>query len=102
MITKQQFIDAMVIIETYCSQLHKKHDCAVNEVGCRVKLSSWGLEMQGKRKSKLVGTVVDFSQWMHYKNDGTVIVKWDGISKPDSMHISHIEPIDFNKRMIDG
>jgi hypothetical protein len=95
MITKQQFRDAMVIVETYCSQLHKAHviGSAVNEVGCRVKLSSWGLEMQGKRKSKLVGTVVDYIQWMHYKNDGTVTVKWDGISKPDSMHISQIEAL---------
>jgi len=93
--TKQQFRDAMVIVESYCSQLHKAHviGSAVNEIGCRVKLSAWGLEMQGNQKSKLVGMVVDYSQWLGYKNDGTVTVKWDGISKPVSMHVSQIEAL---------
>ncbi len=83
----------MVIIGKYTDQLHKANitSIGVTEIGCRVRLSKWGLEMQGKRKAKLVGTVLDFSQWMHYENQGIVTVKWDGISKPDSMDVSQIE-----------
>lgn len=93
MITQKQFEEALFICEAYCSQINKLNLKAVkvNEVGCRVKLSSWGLEMQGKSKKKLVGTVVSFKQWMSFKNDGTVTVKWDGVCKPSSMHISQIE-----------
>lgn len=95
MITKQQMREALTVIERYTEQLHKANvtSSSVNQPGCRVKLSAWGLEMQGKNKNMQVGTVIDFSQWMQYKNDGTVTVKWDGISKPDSMHISQVEAL---------
>ena len=92
-VTKQQFRDAMVIVETYCNQIPKSAINDKREIGCRVKLSAYGIEMQGKSKAKLVGTVVDWRQWMHYQNQGTVTVKWDGVSKPSSMDISQIEPI---------
>jgi hypothetical protein len=95
MITKQQMREALTLIAGYTEQLHKANvtSSAVNQPGCRVKLSSWGLEMQGKNKKKQFGTVIDFRQWMHFKDDGIVTVKWDGISKPDSMHISQIEAV---------
>ena len=90
----QQFRDAMVIVETYCNQIPKKYSAKQKtEIGCRVKLSAWGIEMQGKSKSKLVGTVVDWRQWMHYPNQGTVTVKWDGVAKPSSMDISQIDTL---------
>lgn len=85
----------MVIVESYCWQIinRKIVTNSVKEIGCRVKLSDWGLQMQGKGKKKLIGTVVEFDQWMHYENDGTITVKWDGIAKPSSMHISQVEII---------
>ena len=94
MITEKQFKDAMSIIESYCSQVHKlnKKISSTTEVGCRVKLSSWGLEMQGNQKKNLVGTVLDYLPYVHI-TDGTVIVKWDRVKKPDYMHISQIEAI---------
>lgn len=64
-----------------------------NEIGCKVKLSDFGIEMQGKDKRKLSGIVIDWRQWMHFPNDGTVTVKWDKISKPQDMHVSQVVAI---------
>lgn len=62
-----------------------------SDIGAMVTLSDWGIKMQGKDKRKKSGIVLEWHQWMHFPNDGTVIVKWDGMSKPDSMHISQVK-----------
>lgn len=64
-----------------------------NQIGCRVKLSEHGLEMQGNNKRKLQGVIIAWYQWMNFHNDGTVTVKWDTIKKPVDMHVSHVQPI---------
>lgn len=94
-ISRKQFRDAMVIVETYCSQVQAKAQSkGKHDIGCRVKLSKWGIEMQGNRKKKLVGKVVTFSEGAVNKiTDGCVVIKWDGRKKPDSMHISQIEEL---------
>lgn len=96
MITKQQFRDALLIVEKYCNQIKKTPAIILQtcDVGCRVKLSKYGLIAQGNRKSKLIGTVVDYYPWIfNPKTDGLVTVKWDSIKIPDSMHISQIEKV---------
>jgi|GEM_PF-5218071 len=91
MVTKEEFRKAMVVVESYCGQVGKKKNAETNEIGCRVKLSEWGLEMQGKRNRGKRGIVVDFSEGVINKiRDGTVTVKWDGVSKPSQMHISQV------------
>lgn len=98
-VTQKEFREAMVIVETYCEQLHKAHVTSsagnTDVVGSRVKLSAWGIEMQGKRKAKLIGTVVDWLDWHSTPTfkDGLTTVKWDGKAKPDTMHISHLEVV---------
>jgi hypothetical protein len=97
MITKKEFEAAMLIVNQYCSQqlkiaLEKSESLKVNEIGCRVKLSEWGiLQKRNKKSINLTGTVIQYRQWMHYKNDGIATVKWDTIEKPQSFHISHLE-----------
>lgn len=61
------------------------------DIGCRVKLSQFGITMQGNDKRKKAGTVLSFDRWMNFKDDGTVTVKWDGISKPIDMHVTQVE-----------
>lgn len=91
--TREQFRNALVIVEAYCDQIIKaRQGKQINEVGCVVKLSSWGLEMQGKRKHVLKGTVVDWLDgYTKSLRDGTVCVKWDGKKKPEWMHSSHLD-----------
>lgn len=94
MITKKQFKDALELIANYEQQLRQTHvtSSATHQIGCRVKLSKWGHEMQGK--SAKAGTVVDFFEGaVNRITDGTVCVKWDGEAKPSWMHISQIEPL---------
>jgi hypothetical protein len=92
MVTKQELNEALRVIADYERQINRTH-IAAWEVGCRIKLSSWGLEMQGKRKAKLRGTVIDVIKGAVQKTtDSSICVKWDGISKPDWMHVSHAIP----------
>jgi len=82
----------MVIVETYHSQIINKTDCVCvnpSDIGARVKLSKYGREMQ--KSHNKTGTVIDWNQWMHYTNQGTVTVKWDNVRCPVSMDISQIE-----------
>ena len=96
MISKDRFREAMEIVKKYTAQLtpikgNPKHP---TEIGCKVKLSKWGLEMQGKRKAKIKGVVIDYLPWiMNPGIDGIVTVKWIGLNKPDDMHISQIKNI---------
>ena len=95
MITKKQLNDALELIADYEQQLRQAHvtSSAAWQVGCRVKLSKWGLEMQGKQKSKLRGTVIEVLEGAVQKTtDSTVCMKWEGISKPHWMHVSQVEP----------
>jgi hypothetical protein len=66
-----------------------------NQKGCKVKLSSFGIEMQGAAKAKLIGEVVGFLNWCSTPTylDGLATVKWEGIAKPDTMHVNQIESI---------
>ena len=96
MITAKQFREAMVIVENYCDQVLLSKTPVVpqtHEIGCRVKLNEFGIKMQGKRKSKLTGTVVYWLDWHSTETfkDGLVTVKWDGIKKPVSMHVGQVE-----------
>lgn len=96
MITKQKLNEALQVIADYEQQLWQTHvsSSAAWQVGCRVKLSSWGLEMQGKHKAKLRCTVIELIEGAVQKTtDSTVCVKWEGISKPDWMHVSQVEPL---------
>lgn len=89
MITQEQFREALLICEKYSSQIECKKSKDVTHIGCVVKLSDWGLEMQGSTKKSLVGKVIDFLPYLH--GDGTVTVKWEGVAKPDSMHTSQVK-----------
>lgn len=92
MITKKQFREAMVIIETYRYQITKsKAGLESHEVGCRVKLSPFGKTMQKSHNQE--GTVLDYNPWMGKITDGAVTVKWDHRRKPDSMHINQVEVV---------
>lgn len=93
MITKKQFREAMAIIETYCGQIEDQRSPNVSTIGCRVKLSAHGLEMQGKRKKDFRGKVVDYFNPSGYAGQGLVTVKWDQRKKPDGMHESQVEPV---------
>jgi hypothetical protein len=89
----------MMIVDKYCEQILETHiisdSAQPNEIGCRVRLSAYGIEMQGKRKAKLIGTVVDWINWCSTPTfkDGLSTVKWDGKSKPETMHCSQLETI---------
>jgi hypothetical protein len=91
MVTAQQFKSAMLIVEQYCHQIEVKEAVSVTTIGCRVRLSPHGIDMQGKRKQKRAGKVVQYLP-SQYKGDGTVWIKWDNIKTPDVMHESQIEP----------
>ncbi len=93
--TKKQFLDAMAVVNAYCAKImeDEKPQFAY-QIGCRVQLSKWGMEMQNK--SKRIGTVIHYSPFMG-TTDGTVCVKWDKILTPHQMHISHVEPINTKK-----
>ena len=96
MITKQKLNEALQVIADYEQQLWQTPvtSSAAWQVGCRVKLSSWGLEMQGKTKTKLRGTVIEVIEGAVQKTtDSTICVKWEGISNPDWMHVSQAEPV---------
>jgi hypothetical protein len=94
MISKEKFREAMTIVEQYTAQLDLASvgGSTVNtyEIGCKVKLSKWGKEMQNPHN--LTGKVIDYLPYM-YKGDGCVTVKWEGKSKPESMHISQVEAV---------
>lgn len=96
MITRKQYREAMTIVDTYCSQVSASNPAGKlrHEIGCRVRLNKFGIETQGKRAGKLLGTTMEYIPWvMNPLTDGTVSVKWDGRRKPEWMHISHIEAI---------
>lgn len=95
MITLNQFREAMAIVEGYAFQMNEKKNVKnTTQTGCRVQLSEFGKEMQGKSKRR--GTVIDYQPGV-YPNDGTVTVKWDKIRTPSMMHISQITAINENE-----
>lgn len=87
MISLQQFRDAMVIVEAYSAQVLVKANIQPNQIGCRVILSAFGKTTQ-KQHNK-IGTVVDYLSWTS-NTDGLVTVKWDGVKKPEIMHIHQV------------
>lgn len=89
-VTKAEFRAAMIIVENYCMQVETKPALKIHEIGCRVRLSAFGRKMQRPHNRK--GVVVDWLEW-HGKEDGVVTVKWEGLKRPQSMHISQVEPI---------
>ena len=95
MITKKQVNEALQLLADYAQQLETRtHVKLKHEIGCRVRLSEYGIKMQGARKKKLKGTVIKYLPYMmNPTSDGIVYVKWDGVSKPDAMHICQIEPL---------
>jgi hypothetical protein len=90
-ITKKQYLEAMSIVTQYCFQIQENQSADVSTIGCRVKLSAWGLQAQGTRLKKRRGKIIDYIPWI-YPNQGSVIVLWDGKKKPDGMHESQVEP----------
>lgn len=96
MISKEKFREAMTIVEQYTAQLVLSGaGCSTvhpYEIGCKVRLSKWGKEMQ--KPHNLAGKVIDYLPWVvNPQTDGTVTVKWEGRSKPESMHISQVEAV---------
>jgi len=91
MISKEKYRESMTIVEQYITQLDLAgvvgSTVNTHEIGCKVKLSKWGKEMQ--KPHNLTGKVIDYLPYM-YKDDGCVTVKWEGRSKPESMHISQV------------
>lgn len=92
MITEDEYKEAINKVMDYVREKQPEAK-SPKDIGCKVKLSVFGLEMQGKNKAKLRGVVIAWNQWMNYPNDGTVTIKWDQKSKPEDMHISHVEEI---------
>lgn len=92
-LTVKEFRQAMIIVETYCDQVYKlKNNIGCWETGAVVRLSKYGKEMQRPRSHNKIGKVVDYLEWSpHSKTDGLVTVKWEGVKKPDTMHISQVE-----------
>lgn len=90
--TKKEYEAALVKVIEYANE-QSSDTTSPKEVGCRVKLTDWGIKMNDGRGAKQVGTVLDYLPWMDFPNDGTVTVKWDGKNKPESMHISHVQAI---------
>lgn len=90
-VSVQEFRDAMVVVNIYCTQIEPRADLQPHEPGCRVRLSEHGRLMQGNYKHE--GTVVDYFPWMGKITDGLVTVKWDDRKKPQDMHISQVEAI---------
>lgn len=71
-VSAQEFREAMTIIKTYCSQIEPRPGLQAHEPGCRVKLSEYGRQVQGKYKHE--GTVVDYFPWGGKITDGLVTV----------------------------
>lgn len=94
MISKEKFREAMAIVEQYSAQLDLAgvggSTVNTHDIGCKVKLSKWGKEMQTPHN--LTGKVIDYIPYL-YNGDGLVTVKWELKSKPESMHISQVEAI---------
>ena len=93
MITKNQFREAMIIVETYCNQIENGNGpCHI--IGCPVQLSEYGIRINKENKGKIpkIGKVVDWLEW-HSLTDGLVTIKWEGVKKPDIRHISQVEAI---------
>lgn len=93
MITKQEVEIALQLIADYEHQLQQAavRSCtAANQIGSRVKYSKYGKENEPKPNHNRKGTVVQWLKWCS-ETDGLVWVKWDGVAKPETMHISHIE-----------
>lgn len=92
MVTKAQYEAALKVINDYAVQQANKRDIKSlqpHDIGCRVKLSAFGLEMQGAQLKSRRGTVIDFSAGqVNHLSDGTVLVKWDNVAEAQWMHIS--------------
>jgi hypothetical protein len=96
MISKAQVNEALKLLADYAQQLEdaRAKTKRAHEIGCRVRLSEYGIKMQGARKKKLRGTVIKYlPSVLNPTTDGVVYVKWDSVPSPDAMHISQIEPI---------
>lgn len=92
MITEKEYKEALQKVTQYAIEKAPSAN-KQSDIGAKVTLSDFGIKMQGKNKNKKSGIVIEWHQWMHYPNDGTVTVKWDGISKPESMHVSQVKII---------
>lgn len=91
-VSKSDYIAALKVVADY-AEAETVNAVSPTQIGARVKLSAWGLEMQGARLKKLTGTVISYLPWMNFPNDGTVTVLWDGQKKHSDMHVSQIELI---------
>lgn len=82
-----------MVIESYEKQVRDALPKETHEVGCQIKLSKFGIEMQGKNNTK--GTVIKVVLGAVCKlTDASVLIKWDGIPLLDWMHISQVESIE--------
>lgn len=90
MVSEKEYKDALQKVIDYAVE---KSPSAINtsDIGAKVTLSDFGIEMQGKDKRKKSGIVIAWRQWMHFPNDGTVTVKWDGIAEPQDMHLHQVK-----------
>lgn len=88
-LTVKEFRAAMIIVDTYCHQVYKlKNNIGCWQIGAVVRLSKHGKSMQ--RPHNKIGKVIDWLEW-HSNTDGLVTIKWDGVKKPVTMHVSQVE-----------
>lgn len=90
--TIEQFREAMIIVQKYCDSINPLYSGMTNQIGCIVKLSSFGKSNLTKEYWNKNGTVVDWLEW-HSPNDGLVTIKFDTIKKPVVMHIHNVTAV---------
>jgi Fe-S oxidoreductase len=91
MISETEYNEALTKVMEYISHVDAE-PISTTSIGCRVALSEYGIEMQGKTKNKLKGTVIGWLRWCA-PDDGLVTVKWDGVRKAAMMHCSQVKSI---------
>ena len=97
-VTVEQFRNALVIIERYNEQIAGRRCRSEKQIGCLVSLSSYGKEVDkdnNDKRKKIKGKVIDWLDWCSTPTfeDGLVTIKWEGISKPETRHISQVMPV---------
>ena len=94
MVSRDDFRKALIIVAQYCGQIQGILSLSVWQIGCRVELSEWGCEAQGRKKG--AGTIIDTYRDERFPKQGTVVVKWDRFKKPEEMHVSQVKPLSIN------
>lgn len=97
-VSLNEFRKAMIIVESYYDQIVSIHAKSAKQIGCLVILSQYGKEVDKDNECKNIkrqGKIIDWLDWCSTPTceDGLVTIKWDGILKPETRHISQVSPI---------